>query len=143
MRVVVFAPTNRTIGDGVAALADAADVTVLSFGPSSWDGAGSIAVGAPGIRTRLSELARRSAPGRVLRRLSPLDPGAIFARRVRTSAEAQAVIGEADLLVSVERDAQFAVWREARRRARRGSAVAAVAGFPAARIAVRGLSGDS
>ncbi|MEV7620308.1 hypothetical protein AB0N59_09210 [Microbacterium sp. NPDC089321] len=143
MRVVVFAPTIRSIGDGVSALADAAEVTVLSFAPSPWEGARSVAVGTPGIRSRLSDLARRTPLGRVLRRLTPLDPGAIFAQRVRRSPEAQAAITAADLLVSTERDAQFSAWREARRRARQGAPVAAVTGLPAAGVAVRRLSDDS
>lgn len=143
MKIVVFAPTTADIRVGLATLTDHAEVTVVSAAHADWDGAHSVSVGTSGIRERLSEYARRTPPGRVLRRLTPLDPGAIFADRVCKSADARTAIAEADLLVSTERDAHFAVWRTARDLEARGQQIAAVAGFPAARAAAKRLSRDS
>lgn len=140
MRIVVFAPAAHDLEDGLAALGPDADITVVSTLAVPPDRVSRVAVGASPFWSRLSEFTRRTPPGRVLRRLTPLDPGVLFARRVRRSATAQAAVASADLLVSIERDAQFAVWTEARRRSRRGSAVAAVVGLPAAHAAVRRLS---
>ncbi|UNK69725.1 hypothetical protein [Microbacterium sp. H1-D42] len=142
MKIVVFAPTADDIRASLATLTDHAEVTVVSAAHAQWDGAYSVAVGGSGIRERLSEYARRTPPGRVLRRLTPLDPGAMFAHRVRRSADAGAAIAEADLLVSTERDAHFAVWRTARDLSARGRRISAVAGFPAARAAVDRFSRD-
>lgn len=143
MKIVVFAPTTRDLDDALATLGRDVDVFIVSTSPVPSARATPVAVGSSRAWSRLSELARRTAPGRVLRRLTPLDPGVAFARRVRRSAAARAAIDSADLLVSVERDAQFTVWTESRRRSRRGTRVAAVSGFPAARSAVQRLSDGS
>lgn len=134
MRVVVFAPSASELDTGLADLGSVADVLVITTAPTVLRGVEVLAVGVPRARARLSNRFRRTMVGRVLRRVTPLDPGAMFAGRVRRSSAARSAIAEADLLVSAERDASFAVWREARRRARQGRAVAAVAGFPAARV---------
>ncbi|WDH79815.1 hypothetical protein PTQ19_05080 [Microbacterium esteraromaticum] len=143
MRIVVFAPSAGDIAGGLKSLAAHAEVTVVSTMPAQWPDADSLAVGTSPLRLRLSEFARRTPPGRALRRLTPLDPGAMFAHRARRSAQAQAAISAADLLVSVERDAHYAVWREARRRRRQGAPVPAVVGFPAARVTAGRFSRDS
>lgn len=143
MKIVVFAPTASDMSTGLATLTGQADVIVLSTFPAQWDDAESVAVGSSGLLARLSEFARRTPPGRVLRRLTPLDPGAMFALRVRQSDAARSAISEADVLVSIERDAHFAVWRAARELGGRGRSVSAVAGFPAARSAVRSLNRGS
>ncbi len=84
------------VGDGLGDSAEGA-VRIIDVG----------AVGGP----REGSLWQRSAALRTLVRLSPADGGARMARRVRASADAQAALRAADVVVACDRDSVYAAWR--------------------------------
>lgn len=140
MNIVIFAPSSEYDPTNLPALPADAHVAVIA-----WDG--KVPEGVTGIPlprpTGVSESLRRtmsgSLPGRVLSRLTPLDPGTTFWRYVRRSAAAGKALREADLVVAVERDAAYAAWKWSRS-ARRGKALPTVFGYPAARAQIERLS---
>jgi hypothetical protein len=138
MRIVVASPSGAGIATALNGMPDGSAVTVVSLTRVDLPGVDCIVVPPPSrLARRLDGWARRTAAGRALRRLTPLDPGAAFWRATRRSAAARESIRQAALLVAAERDATYAVWRWARVRRRGGDPFGAVFGFPAARAFVQ------
>lgn len=136
MRVVVFIADGAEHARAVEALARTAEVTVVARAGSGVSTPGTVVLSTSPRIARLSAALQRSLPGRVLRRIGPLDPGSVFLRDVRRSSDAIAAVTAADVLVATDRDSVFAVWRLAR--SSRGNRTArAVAGFAAARQIVQ------
>lgn len=127
-------PTD-TLRDLTAA---GAQVTVILRGPAfTVPPATVVVVRSPRAAVEwIDDLASRSVVGRVIRRLTPLDPGSTFWRSTRRSAAARESLRKADLVVALERDATYAAWRWVR--AERSSGLRAVYGAIAARAAVAG-----
>lgn len=84
---------------------------------------------------RILTFARRTALGRNAVRLTPLDPSRRLWRAARRDARLAELVRSADVVVAVDRDAIFTVWKMTRSR-RYGTAWAAVYGASAARFAL-------
>lgn len=136
MRIVVFIADGAEHSDAVEALARTAEVTVVARACAGVRTPGTVVLTTSPRIARLSAALQRSSPGRVLRRIGPLDPGSVFLRDVRRSSDAIAAVTAADVLVATDRDSVFAVWRLARS-SRGNRAARAVAGFAAARQIVQ------
>lgn len=78
----------------------------------------------------------RTLPGRVVVRLTPLDPGVLFWRATLHSPDAVASLERADLIVAGDRDTAYAAWRWARRARGTARVVRAVSGYPAGRALI-------
>lgn len=59
---------------------------------------------------RLSTLLRRSAPGRLVISLSPVDPSRVFWRSVRSDSEAMTLLGSADVVLAADLPAARTAW---------------------------------
>ncbi|GAB2842080.1 hypothetical protein ACFQ0P_01640 [Microbacterium insulae] len=125
----------------VEALADLAaehDLTVIVPGdvapgtmPHTYPAA--VPVRAP-VAARIVSAAQRSAIGRNLVRISPLDQSRRLWRAVRDDPRIADLIRSADIVVAADRDAVFTVWKMTRTR-RFDGPWAAVFGVAAARYA--------
>jgi len=141
MHIVVLAPGAGYDQSSLGSLPETARVTVVA-----WEGkrpdVDTVSLHRPGgLAARVSKAAAKTMPGRVLVRLTPLDPGATFFRATRASAAAREAIRSADVLVAAERDAAYAAWRWAKAAARAEATLSAVYGYPAGRAAVEQVAG--
>ena len=141
MRVVVLSPAGVFDTGSLPSLADV-EVSVVSWsGANAPDATNVVLPGSTGPRNRVIAVAQRSVIGRVLLRLTPLDPAVVFWRATTASDAARAAIRSADLLVAPERDGIYAAWRWCRIGRRAGTPINAVFGYPAARAALEGNTG--
>lgn len=86
-----------------------------------------------GLARRFADRVSRHIVGRILVRLTPLDPSVAFWKATRRDPRASAAVLAADLVIAPERDACFAAWKW-NREARRGNrAPRSVFGFAAGR----------
>lgn len=128
-----------------ASLRDLSSHALTVIGPASdTDDASDVVVTLP--RTiawveRLKALAWRSAAGRNLVRVSPVDRSRLLWRAVRNDPRVLERIRAADVVVAADRDALLTVWKMTRAK-RYGSSWAAVYGVPAALFALRPDSSD-
>lgn len=132
-RVVVFVSHDGAAA-GLGDLADENDVTIV--GPAG-DGV-DIAVMVPDVPAPLRgavSFARRSAAGRNLVRVTPLDQSRRLWRVVRKDARIAELIKNSDVVVAGDRDAILTVWKLTRKR-KLGSSWPAVFGAAAARFAL-------
>lgn len=130
MQVIVFAP-NGIARELLAELESTAQVTVVRWSGGMPASDRTHVITRPLRAQRVVDRLSGTLPGRMIVRMLPLDAGARFWRASRGSAALTELVLHADLLVSAERDAGFAVWKWMRR-SRRASP-AAVRGIPAAR----------
>jgi hypothetical protein len=87
------------------------------------------------LSARIVALAWRSAPGRNLLRISPLDTSRRLWRTARRDQQLRSLVRSADVVVAADRDAIFTVWKMTRKRAY-GTSWAAAFGATAARFAL-------
>lgn len=115
---------------------DSAVVLVWDDAPRTVQDADVISVGRPPgpLHKRLVPLLVRSALGRNLLRVSPLDGGRRMWRATRRNPAAVEALRTADLIVAVEREAILTGWRSARSLA--SADCDAVYGMPAGRAII-------
>ncbi|KRB36274.1 hypothetical protein [Microbacterium sp. Root180] len=136
--VVILAPGGEISDAALSSLkAEGADVAVITVAPPPALGVRSVGVPppSPAVR-RIDGWMRRTAVGRAVRRLTPVDPGSRFWRATRRSREAAELLSSAQIVVAVERDAFYAAWRSARRG---GAGVQVVSGVSAATARLRAI----
>ncbi|TFV83795.1 hypothetical protein E4V99_01515 [Microbacterium sp. dk485] len=137
MRVVVLSP--RGVAD-LAALGESVERTQVTVISATGEGRVDVVVRGPGrFGCLLRAACERTLPGRILLRLTWMDPGATFWRALRSHGAAVRALRAADLIVAPDRDGVFAAWKAARALSRRGRQVAAVYGYPAARARLDGM----
>lgn len=110
-------------------------IVVVAWSPSTSDALVALRPRG-GVWEKISRFASRTVIGRVLLRLTPLDPGVQFWTASRKDGQARAAISRADLLVAIDRDTAYAAWRWMRARRRKGASVSAVFGYPAGRALI-------
>ncbi|MBN8205698.1 hypothetical protein JF550_06970 [Microbacterium esteraromaticum] len=141
MKIVILAPGGGYDASALPMIPTDSQVSVLGF-ESSPEVVGTVVpLQRPGgWRAKLTAAAARTMLGRVLLRLTPLDPGVVYWRATQASDVARKAIRDADLLVASERDAAYAAWRWHRAHAKVGRQVGSVFGYPAARAAIERAS---
>jgi hypothetical protein len=146
MNIVVVSPSGAAAGEAEELAMGSGDtVHFVCWGTprtsAMSDAVRIVAVPRPDRGTavmRLLGTLGRSAPGRNLIRLTPLDTGRDFAKRAARVAEVRQVLRRADIVVAAERDAIIAVWRGGRALA--PTAAHLVYGLSAARSLVASTS---
>lgn len=120
MNVVIVTTTPEATAEPLGPLPDGVRIQHVTWGePMAENDAVLVIAVSEGLLSRLAErLSRVLQRGPVLRmvqRLSPLDRGARFWHAVRRDGRIPALLASADVLVSGDRDANFACWHLARR----------------------------
>lgn len=139
MMIVLLAPSGAVTAEVARGWPDDADVSVVSWTPLPEDrGVEQILVAPPrGLVATLGGWAMSTTPGRIIRRLTALDPGSQFWRATWTDPSARGALSGSDIIVALERDALFAAWKWARRGRRGRTRATVVSGLPAARATAR------
>lgn len=141
MRIVVLAPSGGFAGSVLPGLPSDAVVSVVALPGTTNEGAEVVQVSLPaGVGERITRVAARSVPGRVLLRLTPLDPGVRYWRSAMKSERARALLARADIVIASERDAGYAAWRWTRAMRRTRPERVAVFGYPAGRAAIERIA---
>lgn len=134
-RVVIMSPKGVYGATSLPRIASGDSVQVVAFVPL--DDVATIVLPRPtGFVERLVRVVSRTAVGREVLRLTPLDPGVRFRRAVRRDARVHQALAGADLVIAPERDGVLAAWHATKAAARSGRRTATMFGYPAARAAL-------